>query len=143
MPPSSKSVFTYKSYYICCLVVVSILFELSARMLAQGQSSRCSQAESLPCCGDRFAPANLHHCWMLRKEGTGGKRAPWSRLFWQMGLTNSPCLRTSRLRKVVLNLTGKAERMGSEMFYSLRHLDDLITRIDDVVVTVGMMVMVM
>lgn len=56
---------------------------------------------------------------------------------------SSLCLRTLRLRKVVPNLTGKAERMGSEMFYSLRHLDDLIARIDDGVVTVGMMVMVM
>lgn len=44
---------------------------------------------------------------------------------------------------MVPNLTGKAERMGSEMFYSLGHLDDLITRTDDGVVTVGMMVMVM
>lgn len=48
-----------------------------------------------------------------------------------------------RLRKVVPNSTGKAERMRSEMFYSLRHLDDLIMRIDDGVVTVGMMVMAM
>ena len=72
---------------------------------------------------------------MLRKEGTGGERAPWSKLFLQTGLTSHPCLRTLRLRKVVPNSTGKAERMRSEMFYSLRHLDDLITRIDDGVVT--------
>lgn len=80
---------------------------------------------------------------MLRKEGTGGERAPWSKLFLQTGLMSPPCLRTLRLRKVVPNSKGKAERMRSEMFYSLRHLDDVITRIDDGVVTVGMMVMAM
>ena len=62
-----------------------------------------------------------------------------------MGLTSPPCLRTSRFRILKSHcLTSQASSKGCEVvFYTLRHLDDMIMTIDDGGARMtGMMVMV-